>query len=246
MLSAPLHDQLQVVSVVRRRVFVAGALAMAFAVAARLRRRERSSHGASAGSRTAAERIAAGQLRRAGRRPRLGRARASSRGRSSACACGSRSSTAPAASSSPTPRTSCARRSSRSAGFLELLDDPDLDEATREEFLAPDARAGRAADEARHRPARPLPARRRPADGRAASRSTSPSSPRSWRREFAPGRAGDARARGRPASRRGRAQGDAERVLQIGRILVENALVHTPPGTTVRGLDGASTAAARR
>ena len=30
------------------------------------------------------------------------------------------------------------------------------------------------------------------------------------------------------------ALGDAERVLQIGRILVENALVHTPAGTTVR------------
>jgi signal transduction histidine kinase len=30
------------------------------------------------------------------------------------------------------------------------------------------------------------------------------------------------------------ADGDAERVLQIGRILLENALVHTPPGTTVR------------
>ena len=28
--------------------------------------------------------------------------------------------------------------------------------------------------------------------------------------------------------------GDEERALQIGRILVENALVHTPPGTTVR------------
>ena len=37
------------------------------------------------------------------------------------------------------------------------------------------------------------------------------------------------------------AVGDAERVLQIGRILVENALVHTPPGTSVRvssSLDG--------
>src|SRR5439155_13957623 len=30
------------------------------------------------------------------------------------------------------------------------------------------------------------------------------------------------------------AQGDGERVLQIGRVLVENALVHTPAGTTVR------------
>ena len=29
------------------------------------------------------------------------------------------------------------------------------------------------------------------------------------------------------------ARGDESRVLQIGRILVENAIVHTPPGTTV-------------
>ena len=37
------------------------------------------------------------------------------------------------------------------------------------------------------------------------------------------------------------AVGDAERVLQIGRVLVENALVHTPSGTSVRvssALDG--------
>ena len=31
-----------------------------------------------------------------------------------------------------------------------------------------------------------------------------------------------------------RAIGDEERALQIGRILVENAIVHTPPGTAVR------------
>jgi two-component system OmpR family sensor kinase len=31
-----------------------------------------------------------------------------------------------------------------------------------------------------------------------------------------------------------RAVGDEERALQIGRILVENAMVHTPPGTSVR------------
>ena len=30
------------------------------------------------------------------------------------------------------------------------------------------------------------------------------------------------------------ARGDAERILQIVRILLENALVHTPPGTTMR------------
>ena len=37
------------------------------------------------------------------------------------------------------------------------------------------------------------------------------------------------------------AQGDSARILQIGRVLVENALVHTPPGTSVRiaaDLDG--------
>ena len=37
------------------------------------------------------------------------------------------------------------------AGFLELLDDPELDEPTRDEFVGADARAGRAADQARDR-----------------------------------------------------------------------------------------------
>ena len=64
---------------------------------------------------TAAERIAAGDFdhrsRRSGRRTRS----PSSRRRSNACGCGSPSSTMPGGSSSPTPRTSCARRSSRSA-----------------------------------------------------------------------------------------------------------------------------------
>ena len=43
------------------------------------------------------------------------------------------------------------------------------------------------------------------------------------------------------------ALGDEERVRQIGRILLENALVHTPPGTEVRGWDpgGARFAAVR-
>ena len=41
-------------------------------------------------------------------------------------------------------------------------------------------------------------------------------------------------ARARRAGAACPALGDAERVLQIGRILVENALVHTPAGTTVR------------
>ena len=47
-----------------------------------------------------------------------------------------------------------------------------------------------------------------------------------------------ARSKGHQLSVRGSGPaeglGDAERALQIGRILVENALVHTPPGTPVR------------
>ncbi len=39
--------------------------------------------------------------------------------------------------------------------------------------------------------------------------------------------------------------GDEARVLQIGRILVENALVHTPPGTTVRVRAGSSNGGAK-
>ena len=44
-------------------------------------------------------------------------------------------------------------------GFLELLDDEELDEPTRRAFLDLDARAGRPVDEARDRPARPVPSR---------------------------------------------------------------------------------------
>jgi two-component system OmpR family sensor kinase len=41
----------------------------------------------------------------------------------------------------------------------------------------------------------------------------------------------------------GIALGDRERVLQIGRALVDNALVHTPDGTRVRIVAGGSTLA---
>jgi two-component system OmpR family sensor kinase len=41
------------------------------------------------------------------------------------------------------------------------------------------------------------------------------------------------------------ALGDEQRVFQIGRILVENALVHTPPGTTVRVAAGGERGTAR-
>ena len=70
-------------------------------------------------------------------------------------------------------------------GFLELLGDEELDEATRREFLDDDARAGRAADEARHRPARPLPARRRAAARRARAGRPRRRSPGTLADEFA-------------------------------------------------------------
>ncbi len=48
-------------------------------------------------------------------------------------------------------------------GFLELLEDEDLDEATRREFLAETRGPDRSPREARHRSPRPLAPRRRPA-----------------------------------------------------------------------------------
>jgi two-component system, OmpR family, sensor kinase len=231
MLAAPLHDQLQTVKVVRQRVFVAGALATLFAVllgyggasmfARRIRRLE-----------LAVERIAAGdfehpvidhgtdelgQLARAFERMRLRLSRLDhARGEF----------IANASHELRTPLFSL-------GGFLELLDDPGLDAATREEFIAQmreqverltklatdlldlsrlDAGRLAVADEAidLSELAVELGAELGP-------RATTTGHPLEVADE--------------PAVP---ARGDAERVLQIGRILLENALLHTPPGTTVR------------
>ncbi len=134
LLTAPLHDQLQTVSVVRERVFVAGALALAFAVALayagaslfarRIKRLE-----------AAADRIASGrfdeavidsrsdelgQLARTFERMRLRLARLD-RARGEFIA--------NASHELRTPLFSL-------GGFLELLDDPAIDAATRDEFVA--------------------------------------------------------------------------------------------------------------
>ena len=236
LLAAPLHDQLQVVSVVRRRVFVAGAIATAFAVllgyagatlfARRIRRLEE-----------AAERIAAGnfdtpvvdhrfdelgQLARAFERMRL-RLSNLDRARGEFIA--------NASHELRTPLFSL-------GGFLELMDDPGLDEATREEFLrqmreqvarltklATDLLDLSRLDAGRLTVARELIELSELAEEVAA--------------EFR-GRADDHAVE--LATEPVAAEGDAERVLQIGRILLENALVHTPPGTVVRvstALEGA-------
>ena len=231
LLSAPLHDQLQAVSVVRRRVFVAGGIATVFAVflgfalaslfTRRIRRLEE-----------AAERIAGGnfgeavidhgsdevaQLARTFERMRL-RLLNLDRARGEFIA--------NASHELRTPLFSL-------GGFLELLDDPDLDEATRDEFvgqmreqvvrltkLATDLLDLSRLDAGR------LTVTREPLDLSELADVLAA--------ELGPRAAAAEHPLEAPVTPSVPAQGDPERVLQIGRILVENALVHTPAGTIVR------------
>ncbi|HZO34236.1 MAG TPA: HAMP domain-containing sensor histidine kinase [Gaiellaceae bacterium] len=231
LLSASLHDQLRTVAVVRRRVFIAGGVAFAFALllgyagalrlSYRIRRLE-----------AAAERIAAGnfeepvvdaggdelgQLARTFERMRLRLARLD-RARGEFIANASHELRTPLFSLS---------------GFLELLDDPDLDDETRNEFLAQMreqvARLGRLATDL-------LDLSRLDAGRLAIDREEVDLSELAadLSQELAPrASALDHRLEtvvGTPVL----ARGDAARVLRIGRILVENALLHTPSGSTVR------------
>ncbi|MFL5964683.1 MAG: sensor histidine kinase [Gaiellaceae bacterium] len=235
LLAAPLHDQLQVVSVVRKRVFVAGAIATAFAVllgyagaslfSRRIRRLEE-----------AAERIAAGNFdtpvvdHRSDELAQLARAFERMRLRLSQLDRARGEFIANASHELRTPLFSL-------GGFLELMDDPELDEPTREEFL------GQMRDQVVRltKLATDLLDLSRLDAGRltVATELIELS-------ELADEVAGEFRGRAddhviEVATDPVAAEGDAERVLQIGRILVENALVHTPPGTTVRvstALDG--------
>ena len=239
LLSASMHDQLQVVSVVRRRVFIAGAMAMVFAVLLGLRGRQRLR--------------AADPPARARRRPdRRGHAStsrssttaptrsASSPAPSSGCACGWRASTGPGASSSPTPRTSCAPPSSRSAASWSCWTTPG---STRARATSSSRRC--ASRSTAWRSSRPTcstsPGSTRAGWRSPRSRSTSASSPTTWAAEFRARAATVAHPLDVAREDGVVALGDTERARQIGRILVENALVHTPPGTTVRvssALDG--------
>jgi signal transduction histidine kinase len=231
LLQGSLHDQLQVVSVVRRRVFEAGALAMLFAVllgyagasvfTRRIRRLE-----------LAADRIAAGgfgepvidhgtdelgQLARSFERMRLRLAQLDhARGEF----------IANASHELRTPLFSL-------GGFLELLDDPDLDEETRTEFVGQMheqvSRLTKLATDL-------LDLSRLDAGRLSIVSETIDLS------ELAGVVASEFGPRARTADHELAldddppvpARGDPERVMQIARILVENALVHTPDGTTVR------------
>jgi signal transduction histidine kinase len=238
LLQSSLHDQLQVVSVVRRRVFEAGVVAVIFAVllgyagstvfTRRIRRLEH-----------AADRIAAGefgepvvdhgtdelgQLARSFERMRLRLAQLD-RARGEFIANASHELRTPLFSLS---------------GFLELLDDPTLDDSTRAEFRAQMYEQV----ERLTKLATDLLDLSRLDAGRLAVVSetidlseladvvASEFGPRATSAEHELELADD-----QPVP----ALGDPERVLQIGRILVENALVHTPEQTTVRvstALDG--------
>jgi two-component system OmpR family sensor kinase len=119
-------------------------------------------------------------------------------------------------------------------GFLELMDDEELDEETRHEFLAAMreqvARLTRLATDL-------LDLSRLDAGRIHLERQEFELEPlaHAVAEEFSPvALANDHSLEVAPGNGGALALGDPERVLQIGRLLVENAIVHTPPGTPVR------------
>jgi signal transduction histidine kinase len=230
LLSSSLHNDLQSVGVVQRRVIVAGALATVFAIllgyalatlfARRIRRLE-----------SAAERIAGGrfdepvvdeapdelgQLARAFERMRLQLA-SLDRAR--------RDFIANASHELRTPLFSL-------GGFLELLASEDLDAETRAEFL----------NETREQVSRLqklatdlLDLSRLDAGRLAVARESFDLAAvgELLTTEFGPRAAATEHRLELDLRGRALAFADEERVLQVGRVLVDNALVHTPPGTAV-------------
>jgi signal transduction histidine kinase len=238
LLASPLRAQLQTVSVVRRRLLIAGGVSTFFAVlvgyaaarlfARRLGRLEQAAERIAAGNFDEpvvdAGRDEVGQLARGFERMRL-RLATLDRARGEFIANASHELRTPLFSLS---------------GFLELMEEPGLDPATREEFLASMreqvARLAKLAtdllDLSRLDAGRLTPMSETVDLAGLAAELTAEFTPRA----AAAGHALDVEY-GAPVE----ARGDAERILQIGRILVENALVHTPAGTQVRlaaSLDG--------
>jgi signal transduction histidine kinase len=230
LLSAPLHDALADVDAVQRRMLFAGGLALIVALmigygaarlfAGRIRRLEQ-----------AAERIASGRFDEpvadsgSDELGELSRAFDRMRIRLAGLDRARREFVANASHELRTPLFSL-------GGFLELLEDEDLDEGTRREFL--DTMAGQVRrltkltddllDLSR------LDAGRLHVETQALELGSVAGAAVE---EFA----AVARASEHPLEFAGNgpadARGDPQRVLQIVRILVENALVHTPAGTAV-------------
>jgi signal transduction histidine kinase len=230
-LRAPLQDTLDNVHLVQRRLLVAGVLALAFSLLAgyglaylfarRLRRLER-----------AADRIAGGQFdepvedRGRDEVGQLAGAFDRMRMRLAGLERARREFIANASHELRTPIFAL-------GGFLELLADEDLDEQTRHEFLGTAREqvvrltklATDLLDLSRIDAGR-VQIERRELDFGALARSLCEEFTgvaRSGRHEL------ETEIQGTP-----RGVGDEQRTLQIGRILVENALVHTPQGTPVR------------
>jgi signal transduction histidine kinase len=230
LLSAPLHDALADVHAVQRRLLFAGGLALLVALligysaarifAGRIRRLER-----------AAERIASGRFDEpvadggADELGELSRAFDRMRVRLAGLDHARREFVANASHELRTPLFSL-------GGFLELLEDEELDEPTRREFLETMAdqvrRLTKLADDLldlSRLDAGRLHVETQPLElsslaGAAVNEFAGVALASEHPLEFAGN--GDAGARG-----------DPQRVLQIVRILLENALVHTPPGTPV-------------
>ena len=129
-------------------------------------------------------------------------------------------------------------------GFLELLDDEDLDESTRREFLATTREPGRPAHQPRHRPARSLADGRRPDPDRARGGRAGRDRARRWRRSFFALADASGHTLLLDVDEDAWAHADEERIQQIARALTGNALVHTPAGTTVAAAGRAARAAA--
>jgi signal transduction histidine kinase len=119
------------------------------------------------------------------------------------------------------------------AGFLELLDDEDLDDATRREFMATMSeqveRLTRLATDLLDLSR--LDAGRLRVDPEAVDLAAIA---HTLVAEFRPRASASSHALELAASGPVAAYADAERALQIGRVLVENAIRHTPPGTSIR------------
>ena len=238
LVSAPLHEAVASVRFVRERLLIAGAIALVVALALgylgallfarRLRRLE-----------TAAERIAAGRFDEPIRDEggdevgQLARTFDRMRERLSALDHARREFIANASHELRTPVFSL-------GGFLELLTEEDLDEATRTEFLTTmreqvDRLAKLATEllDLSRADAGQLEMRYEPVDLGEVAETVAD--------EFAAVARADERPIEFAAGVGPPALGDEQRVLQIARALVENALVHTPPGTRVllRTGDGA-------
>ena len=238
LMRAPLADTLETVRLVRKRMLVAGLVALAASLLAgygaasifarRVRRLER-----------AAERIAGGEFDEPVADPHqdelgeLATAFDRMRERLAQLDHARNEFIANASHELRTPLFSL-------AGFLELLDDEELDEATRREFFATMseqvARLTRLAtdllDLSRLDAGR-LRVEREPLDLAEIARLLVG--------EFRPVAAGADHDLVLAADPPVAAVADSERALQIGRVLVENAIRHTPAGTTVRvaaALDG--------